>query len=186
MVRPKQLVESILYVLKNEADLPDHSSFVGYEPDIDSESLKLPLIEVSMGVQVEIDESNTDFVGFRKDDDGNNIGRVYETLYSQELNVSVWTAQGSKYSPRKMSSAVRDALYNYTTTGPQETLPHPDIGPLDEVWRVKVTEGEHTDDLGTSPTLRRWREIVQINASERYITDSDEPPASGFNINTDA
>lgn len=176
MVRPKELVESVLHILQNNAGLPDETNFVGYEPDIDSESIKLPLIEVSLAEQAEINEVNTDFVGFRTDNDGNQIGRIYESLYTQTINISIWTAHGSKFSPREIDTTVREALYDYATTGPDKTLPHPEMGSLDEVWRVKITEGSHTDDLGTSPTLRRWEEVVEISASEKYITDSSEPP----------
>lgn len=183
MVRPKELVESILYVLQNEGSFPEKTNVVGYEPDINSESIKLPLIEVSMGVQIEINDMNTDLVDTRTDSDGNEIGRVYETLYTQDIEISVWTAHGSNYSPRDMSNIVRDTLYRYTTHGPNDDLPHPDIGVLDEVWNLDIIQGEHTDDLGTSPTLRRWQENVEISASERYITDADEPPVSGFNLN---
>lgn len=183
MVRPKELVEAVLFTLQQSDDLPEEANFVGYEPDIDSESIKLPLVEVSMGTQLEVNESNTDFVGFRTDDNGNDIGRIYETLYTQELTVAVWTAQGSKYSPRDMGDTVRDELYAHETAGPDQPLRHPEDGRrLDEVWRFWITEGAHTDDLGTSPTLRRWEETIQISASEQYVTDADQPPTSGFKL----
>lgn len=185
MVRPKELVEAVLYTLQQSTDLPDAANFVGYEPDINSESIKLPLVEVSLATQIEIDESNTDFIGFKTDSNGNDIGRIYESMYMQELNVSVWTAQGSKYSPREMGNTIRDELYAHTTVGANKPLRHPDDDrELDEVWRFKIIEGSHTDDLGTSPILRRWEEIIQISASEQYVTDADEPPTSGFNLST--
>jgi hypothetical protein len=181
MVRPKEIVESIVLVLQSSDGLPDEANYVGYEPDIDSESIKLPLVEVSMGQMLEIDETNSDFVGVRTDSNGNDIGRIYETLYTQDIEISVWTAQDSKYSPRDLSDAVRDAMYSYTIAGPNKTLPHPDLGTLDEVWRVDIISGGHTDDLGTSPTLRRWRQVIEISASEQYLTDADEPPVEAIN-----
>lgn len=184
MVRPKELVEAVLYTLQQSNDFPEATNFVGYEPDINSESIKLPLIEVSLATQVEIDETNTDFIGFKTDDSGRDIGRIYETLYTQELNIAVWTAHGSRYSPRDMGDTVRDELYAHSTGGPNEPLRHPEDGRvLDEVWRFRITEGAHTDDLGTSPTLRRWQETVQISASEQYVTD-EEDPASGYSLTT--
>lgn len=174
MARPQELVEAVLYTLQQSSDLPEAASYIGYEPDIDGESIKLPLIEVSPATQIEIDETNTDFVGFKTDNSGNQIGRIYESLYTQELNIAVWTAHGSKYSPRDISDVVRDELYAHSTGGPNKPLHHPeDNRVLDEVWRFWIMEGAHTDDLGTSPTLRRWEEIVQISASEQYVTDAD-------------
>lgn len=183
MVRPKEIVESILYVLQNSNAFPENTNFVGYEPDINSESIKLPLIEISMNLQSEINEMNTDFVGFRTDDNGNDIGEVYQSDYTQDISVAVWTAHGSRYSPRTLSDSVRDELYEYTNKGPDKSLPHPDIGQLDDVWKFQIVEGEHTDDLGTSPTLRRWQQIVEVSASERYITDAENPAAGEFSIN---
>lgn len=176
MVRPQELVESLLFVLQNTGEFPEKTNFVGYEPDIASESIKLPLVQVSLGTMLEVDTTNSEFVGYREDADGNIIGRIYESLYEQDIQISVWTAHGSKYSPRDLSNIVRDTLYPYTSYGPDDTLPHPELDGLDEVWFVEVTEGDHTDDLGTSPSLRRWQQIVEINASERYITNADEPP----------
>jgi hypothetical protein len=183
MVRPKELVEALLYTLQQSDSLPDAANFVGYEPDIQSESIKLPLVEVSLSTQFEIDESNTDFIGYKYDSDGRELGRIYESLYSQELTVAVWTAHGSKYSPRELGDVVRDELYNHETQGPGNPLRHPEDGRvLDEVWRVSIIEGAHTDELGRSPTLRRWEETLEISASEQYVTDED--PIASANLNT--
>ncbi len=185
MVRPNELVEALLYTLKQSDNIPDSASFVGYEPDIDSEPIKMPLIEVSLGTQFEISEENTDFIGYVTDADGNQVGRRFESLYEQELTIAAWTAHGSKYDPRTISDAVRDEIYAHTTAGPNKPLRHPeDDRVLDEVWKVTITEGEHTDDLGRSPTLRRWEELISISASEQYVTDAEDP-IDGFNLNVE-
>ncbi len=186
MVRPQQLIESVLYTLQQSDDIPSATNFVGYTPDINSESIKLPVIEVSTGPQSQLSESNTDFVGFKTDDNGNDVGRIYETLYTLEINVAIWTAHGSRFSPRKISDTVRDELYAHDTAGPAQPLRHPDGSPVDEVWRVILQDGEQTDDLSTSPTLRRWQQDLIVSASEQYITDPDEPPTSGFNLTQEA
>lgn len=174
MVRSKKLVQSVLYSLQENADLPETTQFVGYEPDINSESIKLPLVEVSLGTKLQISEMNSDFTGARLDESGNEIGKNFVSLYSQDITIAVWTAHASKYSPRELSDEVRTALYAHTTTGPRQPLLDPvDESPLDEVWRFVITEGSHTDDLATSPTLRRWEETIQVFASERYITDAE-------------
>lgn len=182
MVRPQELIEAVLVTLQNTPEIPDSTNYVGYTPDISSESIKLPLIEVSPGPQEHISEMNTDFVGFKTNDAGQDIGRIYESLYTLELNVAIWTAHGSKYSPRDISDAVRDALYAHTTAGPNLPLRNPDGSPVDEVWRFALQEGNQTDDLTTSPTLRRWQQNITVSASERYVTD-EEDPAEAFNLN---
>lgn len=175
MARPQDIIEAVLYTLQSHPDIPERTSFVGYEPNIDTESIKLPLIEVSPLTQTNISEMNTDFVGFKEDSNGNQIGRIYESLYQFEITVAVWTAQGSKFSPRDMSDSVRDALYAHETAGPNKPLMKEDGTPLDEVWRFSIMDGEQIDDMGTSPTLRRWEQNVVINASEQYVTDEEDP-----------
>lgn len=184
MVRPQQLIDAVLYTLQSSDDIPSAASFVGYEPDIDSESIKLPLIEVSLGPQAHLSEMNTDFVGFKTDESGRDIGRIYESLYTLQMNVSVWTAHGSKFSPRKIMDSIRDALYAHDTAGPNLPLRSPDGSPVDEVWRFAIQQGEQTDDLGTSPTLRRWQQTIVVSASEQYVTD-EENPVEGFALNAD-
>lgn len=184
MVRPRELVEAVLYTLQQSGDFPDSTNFVGYQPDINSESIKLPLVEVSTGPTVEVSEMNTDFIRFKKDADGNDIGRIYESLYTLDLDIAVWTAHGSKYSPRKLSDSVRDNLYTHETGGPSKPLQNPDGSPVDEVWRFSVEDGEQTDDLNTSPTLRRWQQTAVVSASERYVTDG-ESPVQSINLTED-
>jgi len=182
MVRPQGLIEAVLVTLQNESELPSAANFVGYTPDIASESIKLPVIEVSPGPQEQISEMNTDLVGYTTDDAGNRTGKIYESLYTLELNVAVWTAHGSKFSPRDISDTVREALYAHETAGPNEPLRNPDGSPVDEVWRFAMQEGEQTDDLTTSPSLRRWQQTLLVSASEQYVTDSDAPPIEQIDI----
>jgi hypothetical protein len=186
MARPQDIVDGVLYTLQTEPDIPSAANYVGYEPDIDSESIKLPLVEVSTGPMTNVSEMNTDFIGHRTDDSGNRVGSIYQTLYSFELTIAVWTAHGSKFSPRDISDSVRGRLYRHSTSGPNVPLRNSDDdSPIDEVWRFDLVEGLQTDDLGTSPTLRRWQQLVTVNASEQYITEPDEDPiqATGFIVN---
>ena len=184
MVRPKELVEAVLYTLQQSDDLPNETNFVGYEPDINSESIKLPLIEVTLESQVEVSESNTDFVGYRFDGNGNRIGKIFESLYTQELSISAWTAHGSRFSPRDISDTIRDELYAHETGGPEQPLRHPDDNRvLDEVWRFDILSGDQTDDLGRSPTLRRWEQSIEIAASERYLTNSPNATIESIDFN---
>lgn len=183
MVRPQEIVDSVLYTLQQSDDIPDDTNFLGFEPDIENQAIKLPLIEVSTGVQTDLSEINTDFVSFVEDESGNHVGRVYETLYVIEITVAVWTAAGSKYDAREIGNYVRDALYQHDTAGPGRPLQNPDGSSVNEVWRFIVESGEQTDDFSTSPTLRRWEQRLAISASEQYTTD--EPFIEDVNVQTE-
>jgi hypothetical protein len=182
MVRPNDLVSAVLYTLKQSDAITTDVTFIGYEPDIDSEPIKLPIIEVSLGQQIDATLSNTDFVEYVTDDSGDQIGRKFETLYEQEITISAWTAQDSMYEPRSIGDSIRDSIYPHTTNGPNKPLRHPkDNRVLDEVWNVTILEGSHTDELGRTPTLRRWEQTINIAASEQYIVQANELPISAFN-----
>jgi hypothetical protein len=185
MVRVKELIEAVLNVLKQSGQLPSETNFIGVEPDMDTQPIKLPLVEVSSQRQEEVQETNTSFVGFRTDDDGNQIGKVFQSLYYETLEISVYTAQGSKFDPKELGQAVRDVMFGFSTKGPNKTLIHPDFGPVNEVYMVEMLYGNHTDDLGTSPPLRRWTQELEIYASEQYLTDADSPPALDATVTTE-
>jgi len=183
MVRPQELIEGVLYTLQQSDSLSSSVNFIGYEPDIDSEPIKLPMIEVSPGIQENISEMNTDFIGMETDDSGREVAEIYESLYTLEINVAIWTAHGSKFSPREISNTVRDELYSHDTSGPGKPLRNSDDSSIDEVWRFSLQEGEQTDNLGTSPTLRRWQQSILVSASEQYVTQPDEDPVESIDFN---
>lgn len=175
MVRPRTIISAIIHSLQQSDDIPSETNFVGYNPDINSESIKLPVIVVSTGPRVNLSDTNTDFIGHKTDDSGDEIGYIYSTLYTFELDVAVWTAHDSKYSPRIIGDAVRDVLYSHASSGPALPLTYPDDGsPIDDVWRFILQDGSQNDDLTTSPTLRRWEQTVTVSASERYVQDGPE------------
>lgn len=165
-MRPKELVETVAGAIEDSGRLPDSTNYVGYEPDMDSEAIKLPLVEVSATSEARIDDHNTDEQCHIYDDDGNAVGRVYHSLYQLTIDVSVWTAQGSRYDPRDLGDAVYRALYQYDSSGPGGDL-------ATEVWRVRVGDGGPDEDFGTSPTLRRWSQEVDIWAYEEFTSDED-------------
>ena len=165
-MRPREIIEQVVLAVKDSGRLPDKTNYVGYEPNIDTESIKLPLLEVSTVSEARIAEHNTDFQGVIEDDNGNAVGRVYHALYQLTIEVNVWTAQGSKYDPQELGDAVFAALYQYDSAGPSRDL-------TDDVWRFRVGDGETDDDFTTSPTLRRWSQEVDIWAEEAFTTDED-------------
>jgi hypothetical protein len=185
MVRPQEIIEGVLHTLKESDAIPDSTNFVGFKPDPDTQSIKLPLIEVSPGPKSPVREMNTEFVKFRTDSDGNQVGEVYESLYRLQLTINVWTAHGSKYSPRDIMDSVRDELYKHKTAGPQQPLRFPDGSPVNEVWRFSMQQGDQTDDLGMSPTLRQTTKTVVVSASEQYVTDGDEPVEGLADLNAE-
>lgn len=173
MVRPQSIVEAVSYTLQQDDSIPSETNFLENEPDIENDAIKLPVIEISSGAQARLSESNSDFVTHKLDGDGNQIGRVYELLYTLEITIAVWTADGSMYNAKEIGDSVRDALYKHDTAGADIPLENPDGTIVDDVWRFSVDSGEQTDDFSTSPTLRRWQQEVLVSAGEKYTTEEE-------------
>ena len=183
MVRVQELIEAVIYSLSQSDTIPDKTSFIDHIPNIETEAIKLPVISVYPGQKVYLSDENSDFSGFNKDDNGNNIGRIYESLYTVEVTIAVYTADGSQFSAREIMNSIRDKMFTHESSGLQRPLRNPDDSVIDEVWRVAIQSGEQNDDFGTSPTLRRWEQTILIQAGETYITE-DGQTISGSNVNT--
>lgn len=183
-MRPRDVIKEVVSAIEDSGRLPDSTNFVGYEPNIDTEAIKLPLLEVNTMSSARIAEHNTDEQGVITDDSGNEVGRVYHALYNLTLEVNVWTAQGSKFDPDALGDQVYSALYQYDSSGPAQPL-------ADDVWRVLLGDGSPDPDFTTSPTLRRWSQELDIWAFETFTTDEDYivnvvEPADGDFTNTSA
>jgi hypothetical protein len=184
MVRVQEIIDAFLYAFQTSEKIPDDITYVGYMPDIDTEALKLPILHIEILDRNEIGRMNTDFVAYYKDDNGNDIGKVYQSVFETTLQMSVWTAQGSRHDPRKIGDRVRDEIYTYTKKGPGKTLTTSRGETLDEVWHVVLETANHTDDMGTSPVLRRWQQNVRVRASEQFIENVEKPHIKEIDIVT--
>lgn len=182
MVRPDDLVGAVIRSLKRSGRLPEAANYMDHEPAINTEAVKLPVVAVSPETQVRVSETNSDLVGYKEDDDGNRVGRIYQSLYELPLNVAVWTAQDSRYDARELGQAIRDTLYEHDTKAEAADLHYDDGEPIDELWRFRVSQGEHTNDLTTSPPLRRWQQNITLSASEQYVVTPEEAPVSGYTL----
>jgi len=170
MVRAREILDAIIYELKESPSIPDALSYIDREPDIDTDAIKLPVLEVSLIDTTKDRDLTSDFVGFKKDDSGRDVGRVYHSSYLARIEISVWTAQGSRYDPEELSDRVRTVLYRFDTQVNNEPLVHPEKGELTEIWDFAVEDGSHTDDLTTTPPLRKWTERIEVYAIEEHST----------------
>lgn len=175
MTQPQEIIDGVVTVLKNSDNIPDVVNFINKEPDVNSNPIKLPFIQVSGEVKVNVDATNSNKIDTISGSNSETLKEVYETLYTQEFNVAVWTAQGSSNDVKKLSASIRNVLFEYTTAGPDRELPDPNgDGTLDDVWNVRLLETERTDDLGTSPTARKRTEVIEVSAGETFITEDKE------------
>ena len=171
MAYPATIKEAVAEAIKSADNIPD-GTHLTEEADTRGghSNIRLPLYEVTISSSIWLDEHNTDLVGFVQDDDGNEIGRIYDSEYQMTLAVDIWTAAGSRHDVSEISDELRRTLYQYESSGLGNALPHPDGGEVSDVWRLSVTDGGRNDDLSMSPSLRRWTQDVEVWSFERFNT----------------
>ena len=176
MSRTQDILDSIIFSLESSGELPDDVTFIDFDPDTDTQPIKLPIVQVNPIDAEDETETNTEFVKFAKDDDGNDVGKVFERLFRQEVNIATLAVQGSQFDAREMMDEVQTALFRHSTSGPFDTLEKPDGTTLDDVWRFDIGSSSQQNDLTTDPVLRRVEKTVFVSSSEQFVTTADEPP----------
>lgn len=173
-MRPDEVIDAITYTLDISGQLPDRVSYVTHEADLGGEDadLSLPIVELQPISTIHLTNFNTDFVGYKYDDDGNEIGRIYQSRYEMDVQVDVWTAARAEDNPDEIGGTIRRTLYPYTSAGPSETLLSPD-GEAEEIWKFSLTDGGREDDLTMSPSIRRWRQDLEVWSYEQFDTTED-------------
>lgn len=192
MVKPNEALQVIAETLSRSQSLPSNVTYLTHEADLEGRdaSVKLPVIELQPISSVNLDDFNTDKVEVITEN-GTEIGRVYNSDYTLDVRLTIWSADGSRYDVDEMRNAVRDALYQHDLAGPGKTfmadLDNDGMAEtVDSIWRFKIGDGERDDDLTTTPSTRRWRHTLtlwtydQFNTSEDYITNVHYP--SDYNI----
>lgn len=189
MVRPNKVLESIKTALKQSDRLPSATSYATFDLDTagGQSNVRPPVIEITTVDVIRNKPYNTDFAGFATDDNGNQIGYIYHSLFEMPVQIDVWTAEGDNFDPDRLGRAVRNALYRYDDYKVGESLPDPDdpSKAVDEVGRFSVEDGSVEDDLTMTPALRRYRQNVEVRFHETVNT-ADEYGAEDYITTVDA
>jgi len=166
MVSQQVLLESVPRSLEEESAIPDDITYITHEPDFNSEAIKLPVIQVLRTAVTNVNETNTDFVGYNRDESDRITDELYERLYVMDLTVAIWTADGSVYDNAGLPNEVRTSLYKHDYDGPQKPFTYENGEPIDDVWRVSLTNTRENDDVTYTPTLRVHEQDLRVWAAE--------------------
>lgn len=172
---PTEAIAAIHRSIQNNADVPRRTSYLDETADIGgaNDDVRLPLIETQTISQIRIEDFNTDRVGYIRDDFGNRTARVFHTEYMCDFQIDVWTASGSRYDPDEMGKSIREALYMHDKAGPDKPFLDENGDPIDDIWNFRILDGGREDDLTTTPSLRRWRQDVELWAYEEFVSTED-------------
>jgi hypothetical protein len=192
MVAPRASLEAVARAIANSGELPSDMGLVMREADVDSDDsdVDVPALEVQTDEVENVVIHNSDLTDYIVDDDGNRVGRVYTSDYEMTLSLSLWTTEGDGYTPNELGQALRNALYQYSSYGPDRPLLDEEGAPLDDIYYFRIGDGQRADDLIRNPTVRRWEQEVELWAYEDFRTTEDyiatvDFPASGDFADTD-
>ncbi len=171
MATPSEILEKLKEELKNSSDIPDSVSYIlqQYDGGGNEADVSIPVIQLQTISALSLNNFNTDFIRYKKDDEGNEIGRVYHSEYTLTIQLDILTVDNRTNKDEDISSlvkAVRTALYKFDSAGPAQNLD-------DSVWKFQLDEGERADNLQSTPTVRRWVQDINCWSYEEFDTDAD-------------
>ena len=173
MVSTQEVIDSIIHALETSEFVTDDANYIDHEPDITTEAIKLPVIQVSPVLKTRISDENSDFIGMKEGLE-DTAKEVYEVLYALEITVAAWTAEGSQFSGRGIQDSITKELFKYESSGMNTPLKNSDEETIDGIWRFSIQSGEQNDNLNTTPTLRRWQKTVVVSISETFESDEKD------------
>lgn len=175
MATPKESLNAVARAIANSRELPDEMSVLTQEADesADDADVDMPLLELQISEVDFVLTNNSDRTGFIVDDDGNKVGRIFDSEYEMSLQIDLWTTQKDPYDPDELGARLRDALYPYTSLGPDKMFRDASGEPLDRLYRFELGTGERADELIRTPSVRRWSQEVELWACETFMTEAE-------------
>lgn len=171
MATPHEILTKLRDTLDESSEVPDSVNYLVAEYDSSGKdaNVELPVVQLTAVGVVNLNEFNTDLVGYVTDNDGNQVGRRYHSEYQMNVQLDVMTVDGrtkTNESIEPLTRTVRNELYSYDSAGPDEEID-------EDIWRFHVDDAERSDDLSTTPTIRRWRQDVSCWSYESFDTTDD-------------
>lgn len=193
MVAPHEAMESVALAIAESGELPGEMSVLLHESDLESEDadVDLPLLEIQLQNVDDVIVDNTDFAGYVVDDDGNHVGRIFQSEYEMTLQLDIWTTTDDGYDPDELGRKLRDALYPYSSYGPQQDFINSEGSVVDTITYFRLDSGGRVDDLLRTPSVRKWSQEVELwgceefRTDEEYIVAVDYPAPGEFNDSDD-
>lgn len=181
MVDAQTVLESVATALHDSDRLPDETTYATLEldPGGAQADVQPPVVELTLQELARDTTSNTEFVGYETDSNGNRIGRRYQSWFRLQVQLDCLSADGSEYDAREMGQQVREALRRYDTRQLGRPLPNPDGsgGNLYAVRTVAVENSSRPNDLSMTPTLRRTRTNLSCWFKDEYSSVDYDGPA---------
>jgi len=183
MVSPRDSMEIVARSVANSGLLPSEMSLLLHEADMSYEDadVDLPLLEVLPADVEHVVVHNSDLVGYVTNDEGGRVGRIYESEYEMTIEINIWTSSDDGYDPDELGEQLRQALYKYSSYGPQKPFLDEYGEPINQITYFHLGDGGRSDDLIRTPTVRQWSQEVELWGCEEFRT-TDEDPIGGVTV----
>jgi hypothetical protein len=175
MTAPSKIRDYVKLAVEQSGEMPEVNSYVTHEADPNSTdgNLRLPLVEIQQIDFSRNDLANTTKLGQITDDNGNEVGYAYETLYEVTLQISLWVADGSDHDVDVLGDRLRKVLFAYDIRGPDQDFVDEEGRPIETIYEVNLLSSSREDDTTQTPTARLWQQNIEIAAGERYTDVPD-------------
>lgn len=177
MVTKPEARELIARAVLQNSRMPSELDVILREPDAEGKDATrtLPLLLVELDEVSRPEVTNSDFVGYKQDDAGNDVAKVFESEWEATARIELWTAAGSSYDVDELGEKIHEVLYSYDSRGADEYFTDADGFPVTSFWNFSLGDGSREDDLTQTPTVRRWRQLADVFGA-RYYVSTESPP----------
>jgi hypothetical protein len=177
MVTKPEARELIARAVLQDTRMPAELDVILQEPDAEGKDATktLPLLLVELDDVERPAVTNSDFVGYKENDGGEQIARVFESEWEATARIELWTADGSSFDIDTLGEKLHEVLYSYDSRGTDEFFTDADGNPVESLWNFSLRDGQREDDLVQTPTVRRWRQLADVYGARFYVEEEQEP-----------
>lgn len=178
MVSSREAVQIIANTLRRSDKYPDDMSYILDEPDPEGRDSAVSVpVTVLQDIDTRRDDpSNSNFVEYLTNDDGEQVGKIYETKWEMSLQIAIWTASGSHTTVDTLGRHLYEILYQYDSRGPADTFVDADGEPISSIYDFSLRERSRDDSLVETPSVRRWQQSARVRGVQTMVQTADEPP----------
>lgn len=164
MVRLDEVLAGINRGLKQSGRLPSSTTYEERTLDMDGTASPdtTPFITVSEVTTIEDNNRSTNLVGYVRNDEGQIIGRIFQTGFETEAQIDVGVAAGGGIDIGDLRNEVRLVLLQYDDQFRGDPFPSGDGDGIGDVRVFSLTQSQPADDLSVDPGLRRQRLSANI------------------------
>lgn len=175
MTHADTILESLVTVCRDMDRISPNVTYSTIELDAEGEHSNVapPIIEFTIDSIERTRNRNTEKVGVETDDNGNEIGYVFERWFDMIVVAEVFVVTQTTETHRGLEQDLRDTMYVYDKYGMDRPLPDPstqDNSVLGDVNWFVIIETEPENDFSMNPSIRTRTVEFEVGFSHEFRT----------------